>query len=416
VIEVKKRNKRNKKIINNKTSNIFSNQKGMALLTTLIFVFILVTLAVALLTMTINDTKLSALQRDSTSAFYLAETGVDKALWYLNTPSDNGVGGLDWRTYNDETGPVEGYTDGYLIENYPSGLTNYYKVKVKDITLSDTDLIDPIQINSYGAIYDGNKIYGKRQIQVIAVKKVSQNPEVAYNHAIATETDLTLNGGISIHDGSVHSNGDITNNGTYDIDGAISAVGTIAGIGGDDDASYENLPKVDFEYYKNLADTHLHGGDYYPTSVMFNTDDDSLTGIHFIDGDVIIKAELVITGGAIFATGTITTLGNGSIIHSRADYGENDPLTNNPLAIIARGDITFGGSSVSTDGIVQTDGKITINGDVTIDNGAVYAGEGVLNGGGGTINITYDPTLFGQIIPGVGSEVYKILSWQEVYN
>ena len=407
---------RKKEIKIKKTVNILTNQKGMALLTTLIFVFILVTFAVALLTMTSNDTKLSALQRDSTSAFYLAETGIDKTLWYLNTPSDNGIGGLDWRTYNDETGPVEGYTDGYLTEKYPSGSTNYYKIKVKDTTLSDTDLIDPIQINSYGAIYDGNKIYGKRQIQVVAIKKVSQNPEVAYNHALATDTDLTLNGGISIHDGSVHSNGDITNNGTYDIDGEITAVGTITGIVGNDEASYENLPRVDFDYYKGLAKDNLHGGKYYldSTSMIFNTDE-NLSGIHFIDGDVIIKAELVITGGAIFATGTITTLGNGSIIHSRVDYGENDPLTNNPLAIIARGDITFGGSSVSTDGIVQTDGMITINGDVTIDNGAVVAGEGVLNGGGGTINITYDPTLFGQPIPGVGIDIYKILSWQEVY-
>jgi len=401
--------KENKK--NDKLKNLLSNKNGMALLTTLIFVFILVTFAVALLTMTSNDTKLSTLQRDSTSAFYLAETGVDKALWYLNIPSSNGIGGLDWRT-----DPNDDYPDGYLTENYPSGSTNYYKMKVKDTTLSDPDLIDPIQINSYGVIYDGNKIYGKRQIQVIAVKKVSPTCEVAYNHAIATETDLTLNGGISIHDGSVHSNGDITNNGTYDIDGEVAAVGTITGIGGDDEAFYENLPKVDFDYYKSLAVDNLHGGKYYldDTSIIFNTDD-SLTGIHFIDGDVIIKAKLVITGGAIFATGTITTLGNGSIEHSRADYGENDPLTNNPLAIIAKGDITFGGSSISTDGIVQTDGTITINGDVTIDNGAVVAGEGVLNGGGGTINITYDPTLFGQIIPGVGIEIYKIFSWQEVY-
>jgi len=46
----------------NKFKNIFSNQSGMALLTTLIFVFVLVSLAVALLTMTSNDTKLSFVQ------------------------------------------------------------------------------------------------------------------------------------------------------------------------------------------------------------------------------------------------------------------------------------------------------------------------------------------------------------------
>jgi len=120
--------KKNINIVNDKVKYSLSNKKGMALLTTLIFVFVLVTFAVALLTMTSNDTKLSALQRDSTSAFYLAETGIDKSLWYLNTPSDNSIGGLDWRTYNDE-GPLDEYidTDGYLKENYPSGSTNYYK-------------------------------------------------------------------------------------------------------------------------------------------------------------------------------------------------------------------------------------------------------------------------------------------------
>lgn len=53
----------------NKIIKLISNQKGMALLATLIFVFVLVTLAVALLTMTNNDTKLSTLQRESTRAF-----------------------------------------------------------------------------------------------------------------------------------------------------------------------------------------------------------------------------------------------------------------------------------------------------------------------------------------------------------
>jgi len=82
--------KEDKKII-----NIISNQKGMALLTTLIFVFILVTFAVALLTMTSNDTKLSTLQRDSTNAFYFAESGIEQALYNLNI--DENYESLSWR-------------------------------------------------------------------------------------------------------------------------------------------------------------------------------------------------------------------------------------------------------------------------------------------------------------------------------
>jgi hypothetical protein len=362
---------------------IFSNQKGMALLTTLIFVFILVTFAVALLTMTSNDTKLSALQRDSTSAFYLA--------------------------------------DGYLTEKYPSGSTNYYKVKIKDTTLSDTDLIDPIQINSYGAIFDGNKIYGKRQIQVVAVKKVSPTSEIGYNYAILTDGDLTLHGGISIHNGKVHSNGNLDHTkigggGDFTIDGEVTAAGTVSGIDGTSEVLPVNLPTVSFDFYKELAVNEQHEGKYYPTSVNFDINKE-LSGIHFINGDVTISSEITINGGAIFATGKITTLGNAKVIHTRrTDWGEDDPLNNNPLAIIARGDIEFKGSSISTDGVVQAGGLITMNGNITINNGAVVAGEGIINGGGGptTVNITYDPTLFGKDIPGVGIEIYKILSWREL--
>jgi len=75
---MKKRKIKGKEII-----NLLTNQKGMALLTTLIFVFILVTFAIALLIMTSNDTKLSALQRDSTKAFYIAEAGIEKTLYDL---------------------------------------------------------------------------------------------------------------------------------------------------------------------------------------------------------------------------------------------------------------------------------------------------------------------------------------------
>jgi hypothetical protein len=80
---------RKKNIKNKKIKNILSNQKGIALLTTLIFIFILVTFGVALLSMTSNDIKLSALQRDSTKAFYIAEAGIEKALYILKNDYEN---------------------------------------------------------------------------------------------------------------------------------------------------------------------------------------------------------------------------------------------------------------------------------------------------------------------------------------
>jgi hypothetical protein len=98
---------------NRKIKVLFSNQKGMALLTTLIFVFILVTFAVALLTMTSNDTKLSALQRDSTKAFYIAEAGIEKTLYDLKKDFESSQ---DWK---------DGNINGYTSSEVPFGEGTY---------------------------------------------------------------------------------------------------------------------------------------------------------------------------------------------------------------------------------------------------------------------------------------------------
>jgi len=59
------------------------NKEGFALLGTLILVFVVSTFGIALLTMTRNEIKSSALQKASKETFYIAESGVDHAISYL---------------------------------------------------------------------------------------------------------------------------------------------------------------------------------------------------------------------------------------------------------------------------------------------------------------------------------------------
>ena len=121
-----------------------------------------------------------------------------------------------------------------------------------------------------------------------------------------------------------------------------------------------------------------------------------------------IKGDLDIVDGAIFATGEIKVTGQPTINRTQSvDY-------DNPLAIIAKGDITLGGN-VYVEGVIQTEGVFTINGSITVYNGAVVADGGVLNGGAGGINITYDPDLLGKHIIGTGVPVWVKISWREVY-
>jgi len=398
-----------RKIKNEKTIDILSNQKGMALLTTLIFVFVLVTFAVALLTMTSNDTKLSALQRDSTKAFFTADAGIDKALWYLNTPEDQG--GKDkflWRP-----GYPDPFIEGTSLE--------YYEITIEDIgdTSSGEEDTDRIQITSIGVVKnpDGT-VVGKRTVVVIAIIGISPTSDVSYDHAIFTDNNMTLNGGISIA-GSIHSNGDLTNNGTLDlINGSATAVGDIINMeefgGTNEGIIIQDFPHIDFQHFKDLVNPDnsdeanvVEGiGKYYgkDTAVVFNVED-TLEGIHFIDGDVKIQASLDFYNATIFATGTIDVIGSGDVdLHN----------TISPLALIAKGDITIGGS-VHGAGVIQSEGTITINGNVNIEPGALYAIDGVLNGGGGTINVVYDTGLAGKPITGTGVEIYVKASWQEIY-
>jgi Tfp pilus assembly protein PilX len=145
---------RKKEIEIKRTVNILSNQKGMALLTTLIFVFILVTFAVALLTMTSNDTKLSALQRDSTKAFYIAEAGIEKALYILKN---------DYESDQDWTGITvppskEGDFDEGTFTVYLSNLSsNNVTIKSKGVVYNKSTRY--VQVDN--AIFAGSGQSGK---------------------------------------------------------------------------------------------------------------------------------------------------------------------------------------------------------------------------------------------------------------
>jgi len=382
---------RKKNIEDKKIVNIFSNQKGMALLTTLIFVFILVTFAVTLLTMTSNDTKLSSLQRESTRAFYLAETGIDKALWYLNTPVD--LGGKDkynWRPGNSESDPDPFKEEITSLE--------YYEISIKNIgiSLGFDDDTDRIEITSVGTVKEGKYSAGKRTVVVTAKIGISPSSNLSYNYAIFADLILTLIGNLTVN-GNVHANGNI--------DGSANepTVNGTQTIGGDED-----YPRVDFDWYKEMIEGDEIEGFYYGdnTSKIFNVSE-TISGIHFVDGDVEIPAnvKLNISDGAILATGEFKSSGNAEIIHTRSENYTN------PLALVSMGNMDLGGN-ISAQGIIQSNQDIVVGGTVDIVGGALFANNVRVNG---DVVITYDPDLLGEVVIGTGIEVYIKTSWREAY-
>ncbi|MCK4308582.1 MAG: pilus assembly PilX N-terminal domain-containing protein [Candidatus Atribacteria bacterium] len=377
---------------NNKLKNVFSNQKGMALITTLIFVFILVTFAVALLTMTSNDSKLSTLQRESTRAFYLAETGIEKSIWYLNSSEDN--------------------PDGlYFVGSLHGGevTTEFYDVDISEIDTTGPDEIKTI-ISTGKVVGGGEYNKGTRKIEVKVTKGIKQSPNLTYDYAVLTDGDMEIDGGVTFH-GNIHSNKDLTNNGTINMEyGSATATGnTNYGTG---NQPYQEFPHIYWEYYEDISMTQemIEGNTYnnhYSGDVTFDSPD-TLYGVHFIEGNVTIKTDLILHDAAIFATGYIEVKGGiGDVTLDNAD----NP---NPLSLIAKGYIKISGS-VHGEGIIQTESDFRLDGNVNIQKGAIYADDGVFHGGGGSMNVYYDTDYTDIVVPGTGIPVWVKISWQEVY-
>jgi len=387
-----------RKIKSKEIANLLLNQKGIALLTTLIFGFVIVTMVTALLVITSNESKLSTLQRESTRAFYLAETGIEKSLWHLNSSED----------YPDSLDFVGSLHGGNATEFYDVDIS-YDAVPPETKTLVSTGKV----------VGGGEYNKGTRKIEVKLIKGVSPSGSLSYDKAIFTNSDMTLNGGISIF-GDIHSNEDIYVSSTevFNLDGTATASGDINDANTDAEGLLDEkllYPTIAWEYFQGLAEDEVDGGFYYDedpstygeTTKIFDIPE-TLTGIHYVDGNVIIKTDLILQNAAIFANGTITVLGNG-------DVTLDNELADHPLALVSKGDITIGGS-VHGEGIIQTEGNVTNNGTVEINEGAIYAELGVFNGGGGVaFNVHYATALADLIIDGTGEPIWKKIFWREVY-
>ena len=399
---------RNKKIINNKIKNIFSNQKGMALLTTLIFVFVLVSLAVALLTMTNNDTKMSTLQRESNKAFYLADAGIEDTLWKLNTSVENGGEDIDdWRPTNEPD---------------PGTATEYYQVTIESIDAEN------IKITSTGSVIGGKFSSGKRKIEVTA--EIDYIITAMYKYAILADKIILFQGtpGPDIT-GDVHSNDDILVSGQFDenYDGNASSSGKNNDLDDTDDDSNTGVPKKDIPEvnYAELklralaadnppTDVHYHTGNV----ILENNDVRNWTGIHYIEGNLEAKkgSEIYVEDGAIIVEGNVDIKNDATFnIYNDDDYlNPDDPIT--ALALVAQGYIKIYAKSSILTGVVQSilpDG--TSEGFIELKNGCEITGSVIAD----TVyvrnksKINYGASL--DQFTTTGDPFFKKTSWRETY-
>jgi hypothetical protein len=410
---MRKRNIRSKK-----TKTMLSNQKGMALLATLIFVFVLVTLAVALLTMTSNDSKMSTLQRESNKAFYLADAGIEDTLWKLNTSTEDGGMGIDW--WKEE--PTD-YPD-------PGTATEYYQITIKGDGV-DVDGDAKIKINSTGTVIGGKFSSGKRKIEITA--EIDYITETMYDLAILSDKIILFQGdpGPDIV-GNVHSNDDILvspANGTF----VENYSGTATSSGDTNELNTENIgagtkpiPEVKYGKLRDKSDALgntivVEGGNgKYVVSDNWGTETNPITGIHFIDGGLEVKegAEIWVENGAIIVTKDVEVK-NGAVFEIHNDDGyidSEDPDT--ALALAAQGNIKIYAAANIEKGVVESvlaDGTTT-EGFIELKNGCTVTGSIIAD----TVylrnksTVDYPPSEINEFNK-KGDPFFKKTSWQEVY-
>jgi hypothetical protein len=395
-----------------------SNNSGMALVAALIFVSVLVAFGTGLLALTNSDSKLSTLHRESNTAFYIAEKGIEKALYNLN--EDDYFPMTSWRPTDDAPYSDEGSPEEYFLVT----ISNIGKSEGED------DDEEVIKITSKGIVDKEKYSSSTRIIEVKAKKDQFVYPK--YKYAILT--DKLITGKQSpIIEGDIHSNDDIKIDGIasakLDFDGLATSSGDI------NDIAEENtflpkvtIPTVNYGSLETIAESegieegieHIHGDtdDFVIQNQTINWE-----GLHYIKGNLRLKNSSVlnITNGAVIVEGEVT-LDNSATLNINKPENKEDPFYEKEyaaLAIVATGQIVLQNSSTSVNGVVQSIqkngtseqplNKITIKNSAAVV-GSVIAAEVELKNDG---IINYDEETLNKIME-FGDEFYKKVSWREI--
>ena len=295
------------------------NRRAATLLLTLIFMVGLIVMASAYMLLVTVGTRNVGGQENNVKAFYLAEAGLNKAVWYfLNTAPDGTTDG-SWRTFEYPANPGPSPNQP---KQESSGEGTY--------TMWVGDSGDNVLITARGEVND--------------IQRVVQQ-EISIGFSAPEAFDYVIYAGDAI-DTAGASNLTITGD-------QLSGIDT------------NNFPEVDFGYYKNLAPPSQKKGGAY-TFVP-----GTYSGVWHINGPVIINSNVTVNG-TVVATGSISMSGGNSIILN--------PESPNP-ALISNDEISAVGSSgVTINGLIYSgadgDGRTNFNNSNNVNIAGTIISEG----------------------------------------
>ena len=377
------------------------DEKGIALVLALVLLVVLSVLALAMVFLSRYETRFLVKERQSDAALYIADGGVEYAIYELQKGSS---------TYRGPTTDFIGNGGQFSVSVSTQGQPADFYV-----------------ITSTGYVPNATNPQETRTVR--SVINISEEISSVFQNAIASQGDITLGGNVVVNSdtptaqGNMYSGGNILLQDNTTINGDASAVGTITTEGsstitGEETEGTEPLdfPEVDTaSYISEAQDGGIHEGNY-----VVSSDED--IGPLYIDGDLVISGNHQVTlTGTVYVTGSVTLQGTPDAysFSGQETLVANSDVTMQgtsgseiPLVISVHGNVTLQGN-ISTQGsvIYAPEGTVTIQGSPDI-NGVIVGQEVVVQG---SATITRQVDLTGYPLPGGGSSTITIsvVSWQE---
>jgi uncharacterized Zn-binding protein involved in type VI secretion len=339
--------------------------------------------------------KESGVRVSEIESFYVADAGVNKAIWYLGTPTGSGGRGLTWRV----TGTYEAFGWGGFL------------LTVRDYATNEVEIISTGEVSGIM----------KTVSQVVTLGGLP----AAFDYAVYCNTGTAFSGNVNVQ-GDVYMNGSssfgsncrFTDGYVYHPTGT-----TLSGGGTWTDGGAENpvptFPSFDSSYYDGLIATAqgVPAGNQTYSNTTVNLNGQTI----YVKGNVTISGNTTINGpGQIVATGTINQSGNtytsalvkfvangamgisGNTYTSGADYYS-------ATSISGSGNTRVDVGSMLTKGAVSLSGNLNLSGIVFANSGTSFiSGNPVIRGAliashfgsfSGNANVVFDESKFPSTMP-----------------
>ena len=354
------------------------NKRGFGLLAIIFVLVIFAVIALGIVSLVVSGSKMTVDEYRYEKSFYLAEGGKNFAIKAF----------------------LDGYNDWTQNMGFP--ITRSFAGGGFIISTSNAT-IDSITLTSTGIITEESKTYIRKISSVVTRTRGaagSFTEEYALYWGGGGSGGTTTLGNNVVINGDVATNGDISLGNGVTISGDVQSTGTVSGdttgVTGTTETNVTKTidpPILDTTYYDNLISI---AGTYPVGNVTYQNT--TLSGRYYVNGDVILRQTVNISGSAeIIATGTVNVWNNSTI--------------GNNLTVISEGQITFGnyGIIMGSGNVWYSSTGVDLGNNTTGGSGCVLMSPGNITLGnsnnfsgliycGGNLSIGASNTLTGNIV------------------